>query len=263
MSPDSLGEYYQDYNVTASYFTNIANALTRGVNRTWSNLGKPVDKGRWGMTVPTVNAYYSPSNNEIVFPAGIMQFPFFNGDLPNYVNYGALRSVSGHELTHAFDDSGRHFDMNGYYNDWWTNATIAEFEKRAQCFVDEFSQYTIKGPNNETVHINGKLTLGENIADLGGLNVSFDALQKAEAGKPDPKIDGYTREQRFFLSFATVWASSIRDEAQLVRLNTDPHAPNGFRASASPSNMPAFAQALSCKAGDAMVRPEDRRVMIW
>ncbi len=244
------------------YFGNVRAARLFNYRYNLAKIGKATDRYEWSMTPQTVNAYYSPSTNTINFPAAILQPPFFYAKGDDALNYGAIGAVIGHEALHGFDDKGSQFDGHGNNRNWWTTEDRDRFEARAQRLIDQADGYAplSKFPDK---HANGKLTLGENIADLGGLNVSFDALQKAEAGKPDPKIDGFTREQRFFLSFATVWASSIRDEAQLVRLNTDPHAPNGFRASASPSNMPAFAQAFSCKAGDAMVRPEDRRVMIW
>jgi putative endopeptidase len=244
------------------HFANVRAARHFNYRYNLAKIGKATDRYEWSMTPQTVNAYYSPSTNTINFPAAILQPPFFYAKGDDALNYGAIGAVIGHEALHGFDDKGSQFDGQGNNRNWWTKEDRERFEARAQRLIDQAGAYAPLAayPDKKA---NGKLTLGENIADLGGLNVSYDALAKADGGKADPKIDGYTREQRFFLSFATVWASSIREQAQLVRLNTDPHAPNGFRASASPSNMPAFAKAFSCKAGDAMVAPEDKRVMIW
>jgi len=162
MDPPSLQHYYQSVNITPSTFFQNALSMNRlGVSLQWSSLGKPVDRDEWGMTVPTVNAYYNPPGNEIVFPAGIMQFPVFDVNVPQYVSYGAFGSVSGHELSHAFDSTGRHYDQNGNYTDWWTNSTVEGFEERAQCFVDQYAKYTVPGPDDKPLHVNGKLTLGE------------------------------------------------------------------------------------------------------
>jgi len=244
------------------HFGNLRAARLFNYRYNLAKIGKATDRYEWSMTPQTVNAYYSPSTNTINFPAAILQPPFFYAKGDDALNYGGIGAVIGHEALHGFDDKGSQFDGQGNNRNWWTKDDRERFEARAQRLIDQAGSYApLK--NFPDKKANGKLTLGENIADLGGLNVSFDALQKADGGKPDPKIDGFSREQRFFMSFATVWASSIRDQAQLVRLNTDPHAPNGFRASASPSNMPAFAKAFSCKAGDAMVRGDDVRVQIW
>ncbi|WP_077037003.1 M13 family metallopeptidase [Pelomonas sp. KK5] len=244
------------------YYANVRAARLFNARYNLAKIGKATDRYEWSMTPQTVNAYYSPSTNTINFPAAILQPPFFYAKGDDALNYGGIGAVIGHEALHGFDDKGSQFDGQGNNRNWWTKDDRERFEARAQRLIDQAGAYApLKNFPDKTA--NGKLTLGENIADLGGLNVSFDALQKADGGKADPKIDGYTREQRFFLSFATVWASSIREQAQLVRLNTDPHAPSGFRASASPSNMPAFAKAFSCKAGDPMVRAEDVRVQIW
>ncbi|HET9159762.1 MAG TPA: M13-type metalloendopeptidase [Caulobacteraceae bacterium] len=227
-----------------------------------SKVGKPVDRTEWGMTPQTVNAYYNPQQNEIVFPAAILQPPFFDPKADPALNYGGIGAVIGHEMLHGYDDQGSQFDAKGNFANWWQAADKKGFEARTAKLVKQFDDYV----SIDGIHVKGQLTLGENIADLGGLTVAYDALQKAlaDAGKsPDEKIDGYTEDQRFFLNWATVWRRNFNPEELKVRLNTDPHAPANFRAIGAPSNMPAFAQAFSCKAGDAMVRPEDKRVVIW
>ena len=213
----------------------------------------------------TVNAYYSPTDNTINFPAAILQPPFFYADGDDAINYGGIGAVIGHEASHGFDDQGSKFDGAGNQVDWWTPADRQAFEARTGKLVEQFDNYHPL-PDHPELHVNGKLTLGENIGDLGGINAAYDALQLALAKKPEEanrKIDGYTQEQRFFLNWARVWRGSIREEQARLFLNTDPHAPMKFRAIGAPSNMPSFAKAFSCKAGDAMVRPDEKRVEIW
>ncbi len=233
-------------------------------NRDWQygKIGKPVDRTEWGMTPQTVNAYYNPSMNEIVFPAAILQPPFFDPKADPALNYGGIGAVIGHEMLHGYDDQGSQFDAKGNFANWWQDADRKGFEARTKKLVQQFDDYT----SIDGLHVKGQLTLGENIADLGGLTVAYDALQKAlaDAGKsPGEKIDGYTQDQRFFLNWATVWRRNFNPEELKVRLNTDPHAPANFRAIGAPSNMPAFATAFQCKPGDAMVRADDKRVVIW
>ncbi|MGA9334351.1 MAG: M13 family metallopeptidase [Rudaea sp.] len=247
---------------TTSYLDNIRAA--RKFNHDWrmAKIGKPVDRSEWGMTPQTINAYYNPLQNEVVFPAAILQPPFFDADADDALNYGGIGAGIGHEMTHGYDDEGSQFDAHGNLKNWWTPADKKQFEARTDKLVKQFDAYVaIDG-----MHVHGKQTLGENIADLGGLNVAYDALQKALADNPaeaGKKIDGYTQDQRFFLNFAHVWASAMKPETQKLRINTDVHAPGKFRAIAAPSNMPAFAKAFDCKAGDAMVRAEVVRVKIW
>jgi putative endopeptidase len=244
------------------YFGNVR-AANRFDNRyDLDKIGKPTDRYEWFMTPQTVNAYYSSGTNTINFPAAILQPPFFYADGDDAINYGGIGAVIGHEAGHGFDDSGSQFDGAGNNVNWWTQADRDAFDARTGKLVAQFDAYAPIASQPDK-HVNGKLTLGENIGDLGGLNFAYDALQAADAGTPDPMIDGLTRDQRFFLSWARVWRGSIRDKAQLVLLNTDPHAPAKFRAIGAPSNMPAFAKAFQCKAGDAMVRPDDARVEIW
>jgi putative endopeptidase len=213
------------------------------------------------MTPPTVNAYYAPTLNEIVFPAGILQPPFYDPNADDAVNYGGMGAVIGHEMTHGFDDQGRQFDASGNLRDWWTAQDAAAYKARAQLVSDQFDRYTVI---DSATHVNGKLTLGENIADLGGLTIAYAAFQKSLAGKPRPaNIDGFTPEQRFFLSWAQVWREASRPEAQRVQVNTNPHAPARWRVNGPLSNMPEFARAFSCSPGDPMVRADSTRAQIW
>lgn len=233
-------------------------------NHDWQmgKIGKPVDRTEWGMTPQTVNAYYNPLQNEIVFPAAILQPPFFDPKADPAMNYGGIGAVIGHEMLHGYDDQGSQFDANGNLSNWWQPTDLKGFQARTGKLVKQFDDYV----SIDGIHVKGQLTLGENIADLGGLTVSWDALHKAlaDAGmSPEKKVDGYTEDQRFFINWATVWRRNFNPEELKVRLNTDPHAPANFRAIGAPSNMPAFAQAFQCKAGDPMVRPDDKRVVIW
>jgi putative endopeptidase len=248
--------------VPDNYFANVRAARKFNYDYDVAKVGKPTDRLEWGMTPQTVNAYYQPTDNTINFPAAILQAPFFDFKADDALNYGGIGAVIGHEATHGYDDQGSKFDKDGNNHNWWTDEDRTKFEARTQKLTDQFNSYEpLPGK-----HVNGKLTLGENTADLGGLNAAYDALQIALKKNPQEaksKIDGYTEDQRFFIAFARVWSGSILPKAQEVRLNTDPHAPAQYRAIGAPSNMPAFAQAFGCKAGDAMVRDDDVRVTIW
>jgi putative endopeptidase len=246
----------------ADLMGNVLRANEFEYDRNLNKLGHPVDRTEWEMTPQTVNAYYDPEHNEIVFPAAILQPPFFNAKADDAVNYGGIGAVIGHEMLHGYDDQGSQFDAKGNFANWWQASDKKGFEARTGKLVQQFNDYR----SIDDLPVKGELTLGENIADLGGLTVAYDALQKAlaDAGKsPQEKIDGYTQDQRFFINWATVWRRNFNPEELKVRLNTDPHAPANFRAIGTPSNMPAFATAFQCKAGDAMVRPDDKRVVIW
>jgi putative endopeptidase len=223
-----------------------------------AKIGKPLDRKEWGMTPPTVNAYYSGSRNEIVFPAGILQPPFFDKSMDDAVNFGAIGSVIGHELTHGFDDQGRKFDPQGNLRDWWTEADGKEFEKRATCIADEYSGFTAI----DDLKLNGRLTLGENTADNGGARIALMALQEmlAETGKSDEKIDGYTQAQRYFLGFGRAWCDQRRPEYSRTLVSVDSHSPGRFRVNGVVENMPEFQQAWGCKAGQAMVKENACRV---
>jgi len=245
-----------------NYFANMQAAAKFDYDYRIAKIGKPVDRSEWGMTPQTVNAYYSPQKNEIVFPAAILQPPFFDATADDAINYGGIGAVIGHEMGHGYDDQGSKFDAAGNNANWWTDADRTAFEARTAKLGAQFDGYeALPGK-----HVNGALTMGENIGDLGGLNAAYTALQMALAKNPaeaTSKIDGYTQDQRFFLNWARVWRGNIRPEAQLTLLNTDPHAPARFRAIGAPSNMPEFAAAFQCKAGDAMVRDGERQVKIW
>ncbi len=220
------------------------------LHRQLAKIGKPVDKTDWGMSPPTVNAYYNPQENDINFPAGILQPPFWDNKMDDAVNYGAIGMVIGHELTHGFDDQGRQFDAEGNLRDWWTPEDAKKFEERAQCFVKEYSGFTAV----DDVKLNGELTLGENTADNGGLRIAFMALLDTLAGKNPPKRDGFTAEQRFFLGFAQVWCEQGTDEAKRLLALTDPHSQPQYRVNGVVSNMPEFQKAFACKVGQPMVR---------
>ncbi|HRB26740.1 MAG TPA: M13 family metallopeptidase [Bacteroidia bacterium] len=211
------------------------------------------------MSPQTINAYYNPGFNEIVFPAAIMQPPFFDPMADDAVNYGAMGAVIGHELTHGFDDQGCQYDAEGNLKNWWTEKDKSLFDQRAQKLVDQFNHYM----PIDSLTINGKLTLGENIADLGGLTIAYAALQKTLALKPKVKIDGFTPEQRFFINFAQVWRNNIRPEELKKRLKTDPHSPGKFRANGTVRNMPEFYEAFGITKENKMYLPPDQRVEIW
>lgn len=241
------------------YVGNVLRARAFNVKRDLAKIGRPVDRGEWQMTAPQVNAYYNPSMNEIVFPAGILQPPFFDPQADDAVNYGAIGTVIGHEMTHGFDDQGRKFDAAGNLADWWTPESARRFEERAKGIVRQFSGYVAV----DDLHINGELTQGENIADLGGVKIAYAALQKALAGKPPDRIGGFTPEQRFFLSQASAWRSNSRPEALRLQVNTDPHSPMRFRVLGPLSNLDEFAAAFAVPEGAPMRRPKAERVEIW
>lgn len=243
-----------------SYATNMVAAAKWGFDEQLEKLGKEVDKTEWGMSPQTVNAYYNPLNNEIVFPAAILQPPFYNYQADEAVNYGGIGGVIGHEISHGFDDQGSRFDATGNMSNWWSETDQEQFEARNQVLIDQFDAYEpLPG-----VNVDGKFTLGENIGDLGGINAAYDGLQRhlTAEGRPDD-IDGFTAEQRFFLSWATIWRGKMRDEALKNRIKTDPHSPSQYRAVGPLSNLPAFYQAFDVKEGDAMYRADSLRVDIW
>ncbi|PYS82550.1 MAG: M13 family peptidase [Acidobacteria bacterium] len=243
-----------------SYAANIIRASEFQQWRDFNKIGKPVDKTEWGMTPPTVNAYNNWLRNEIVFPAGILQPPFFNPAADDAINYGSIGAVIGHEITHGFDDEGAKFDPAGNLKDWWTPADLKNFESRSDCIVKQFDAFQVEPGLNMT----GKLVAGESIADFGGLTVAYHAFEKSLEGKPRPaSIDGFTPEQRFFLGWAQVWAEKYTPEAARLQAQSDPHPLSRFRVNGPLSNMPEFAEAFQCKVGDAMVRPPEQRCQIW
>jgi len=241
-----------------SYIDNVLAANEFNYKWELSKVGKPVDKTEWGMTPQTVNAYYNPLQNEIVFPAAILQPPFFDAKADDAYNYGGIGAVIGHEMIHGYDDQGSRFGPTGNFENWWTDADSKGFESLTNKLVQQFDGYEAM-PGKK---VNGKLTLGENIADLGGLAVAYDALQRAQPDQSNSDV-GMTRDQKFFANWATVWRRSFKPDELKVRLNTDPHAPANFRAIGAPSNLPTFAKAFGCEAGDAMVRSGDEQIHIW
>lgn len=243
----------------ASYYANgVAVAAFNNADDI-ARIGKPVDRSRWGMSPPTVNAYYNPQMNEIVFPAGIMQPPYFDPNADDAVNYGGMGAVIGHEMSHAFDDQGAQYDAQGNLKTWFTKSDLANFKAKTAAYATQFDTYTIL----DSLHVNGKLTNGENIADLGGLTIAYAAMEKAVANKPRTKIDGFTPEQRFFLAWAQVWRSNTRPQYARMLINVDPHSPDEWRTNAPLANMPEFAKAWGCAIGSPMVRPASQSVSIW
>jgi predicted metalloendopeptidase len=266
---DKIGypDHWRDYSkLTVSpteAFANDARATAFENDRELNKIGKPVDKLEWGMTPPTVNAYYNPSMNDINFPAGILQPAFYDPHADVAVNYGHMGAVIGHELTHGFDDEGRKFDGLGNLTDWWTPADVKNFEAKTSCLVNEYGSFTAVGEGKDAVKVNGQLTLGENTADNGGLVLAYMAyLARAKKDGIDihKKIDGYTGAQRFYIAFAQNWCENSRPEEVRNRTLTDPHSPDHFRANGAIVNQPGFAAAFSCKQGSPMVPAQSCRV---
>ena len=243
-----------------TYAENMMAVSDWSLKKNISEIGEPVDKKEWGMPPQTVNAYFNPLNNEIVFPAAILQPPFYNYTADEAVNYGGIGAVIGHEISHAFDDSGARFDANGNVNNWWTPEDLIEFENRGNALAEQYSAIEVM----DSVYINGKFTLGENIGDLGGLLGAYDGLQLFfdEEGRPED-IDGFTAEQRFFMSWATVWRTLTRPDALRTQIKTDPHSPGIYRATQPLKNIDAFYEAFNISEGDAMYLSPDKRVRIW
>ena len=240
-------------------FNNLKNVTRYRYNEMVDKLGKPVDKTEWGMTPPTINAYYNPINNEIAFPAGILQAPFFDFNADDAVNYGGIAAVIGHELTHGFDDQGRKYAANGNLQNWWTAGDASRFDTLAQKVVKQYSNFVV----NDSLHLNGKLTLGENLADLGGMAIAYEAFKNTPEGKSDKKIDGFTPDQRFFLSWAQVWRQNILPESAAQRVLTDPHSPGMYRVNGVVANMDEWYKAFDVKPGDKMYKPEASRIKVW
>ena len=257
--PDKWRDYSSVAIDRGSYVANLLRlrAFEHAVNM--AKIGQPVDRSEWGMTPPSVNAYFNPTANEIVFPAGYLQPPFFDPKGDDAPNYGGIGTSIGHEMTHGYDDQGRQYDGDGNLVDWWTPEIAARFKERSEGIVKQFSAYTVL----DGLHLNGQLTQGENIADLGGLKIAYAGLQKALAGKPRELIDGFTPEQRFFISWAAKWRRNSRPEALRLQVNTDPHSPAEFRANGPLSNLDEFARAFEVPEGAPMRRPAAERVTIW
>lgn len=257
--PDKWKDYSSLEISDDSYVMNVIRANEFAFANEMKKLNKPIDPTEWGMNPQTVNAYYSPARNEIVFPAGILQFPFFDKDVDDAINYGAMGAVIGHEITHGFDDSGAKFNKDGNLEMWWAEEDFKKFEEKSQGLVEQYNQYApFEGHN-----VNGKMTLGENIADLGGLTVSYEAFKKTEQYKKSEKIDGFTPSQRFFLGWSQVWKTNIRDAALKDQIKTDVHSPGMYRVIGPLSNLPQFFEAFNVKEGDKMRKPADKIVKIW
>ncbi len=258
--PDVWRDYGALQVSRTGYLRNVLAARTFEFQRGLAKVGKPVDRAEWAATPITNNAFYDPTLNELVFPAGILQPPFFDPAADDAVNYGNIGATIGHEMTHGFDDGGRQYDAQGNLRNWWTAADEQAFTERAALLVKQFDAFEpIPG-----MHINGTLTLGENLADLGGLAIAYDAFERSRQGKPAAvPQDGFTPEQRFFLSYAETWRFKLREETLRARLVTDEHAPPKYRVLGPLANLPEFAAAFHCKAGDAMVRPSGDRVSLW
>lgn len=241
------------------FLGNVHNVSVWAYNYMTNRMGKPVDRTEWGMTPPTINAQYSPTNNDITFPAGILQSPFFDFGADDAVNYGGIAAVIGHEMTHGFDDQGRQFDANGNLKDWWQKEDGDKFKAKADAVSKQYDALTVL----DTIHINGRLTLGENLADLGGLNIAYEAFTKTKQFKEGKKIDGFTPTQRFFLSWAQVWRNNTLPETEAQLIKTDPHSPGMYRTNAIVANMDQWYDAFNIKPGDKMYRSKDERVHVW
>jgi len=251
---------YDDVEISKdAYYANLQSIARHNYKEMIKKEGKPVDKTEWGMTPPTVNAYYNPAFNEVVFPAGILQFPFFDKDADDAINYGAIGAVIGHEMTHGFDDQGRQYDKDGNLKDWWITTDADKFKTRVQVMINQYNQFTVLND----LHVNGSLTQGENLADNGGLAIAYQAFKSTPEGKSDTKIDGFTPDQRFFLSFAQVWRLKNSDETMRMRISVDPHSPEMYRVNGPVSNTPAWYKAFNIQPGDKMYRPDAERVKVW
>jgi putative endopeptidase len=242
-----------------SWFRSVLAAEAFETRRQLSKIGKPVDREEWLMTPPSVNAYYEAAMNEMVFPAGILQPPYFDAAAPDAVNYGAIGAVVGHELTHGFDDEGRQYDADGNLRDWWTPQVAEEFERRAACLVKQYGEYEA-APGAK---VDGELTLGENIADLGGARLAFAAHRAAAERAPGRAVAGFTPDQQFFVGFAQSWCTLVREPFARMLAAVDPHSPARHRVDGSLANLPEFAAAFRCAAASPMVRPPGKRCEIW
>jgi len=254
--PDKWRDYSKLSIDRGSYLANLRRGQEFAQARELAKIGKPVDRGEWGMTPPTVNAYYNPTFNEIVFPAGILQPPFYDPKADDAVNYGGMGAVIGHEISHGFDDQGSRFDGKGNLKDWWTKDDRKNFDEHADCIVQQFNGYEVE----PGLHQNGKLVLGESIGDLGGITIAYAAYEKSIEGHRPPDLDGFTPEQRFFLGWAQVWGTNARPEFARLQTNTDPHPLPRFRANGPVSNFEAFANAFGCQKGQPMVRAQSCKI---
>ena len=259
--PDKWKDYSSVKIDRADYFGNTIAGTRFLVADDRSQINRPVNRARWGMTPPTSNAYYNPLMNEIVFPAGILQPPAFSMSYSDAVNYGAIGVVIGHEISHGFDDQGAQYDATGQLNNWWTEGDLTKFQAKTACVVKQFDGYRIDGPDD--IHINGKLVLGESIGDLAGLKIAYRAFKKTPQGQSEVKIDGYTPDQQFFIAWGQFRGDATRVETQKMMVQGDPHPVAKYRVLGPMSNFPPFAEAFGCKPGNAMVRPDADRCVVW
>lgn len=256
--PDKWKEYKVDIK-RDDFFGNLLRLSQLAFDQQIVKQGKPVDKTEWGMTPPTINAYYNPYYNEIVFPAGILQFPFFDMNADDAINYGGIGMVIGHEMTHGFDDQGAQYDKDGNLKNWWNDADSKKFQEKVNAVISQYNEYTVL----DSMHVQGALTVGENIADIGGLAIAYEAFKNTEQGKKNEKIDGFTAEQRFFLSFAQVWRMKYKDAAVLRLIKTDPHSPAMWRVNGPLTNFTPWYNAFNIKQGDKLWKSENERIKIW
>jgi len=267
--PKSIAQYYRQVHVDKyDFFENVLQAAASAESKKWQQLGKTRDPEAWEMYPSTVNAYFNPPANEIVFPAGILQAPFFVQNWPSYISYGAFGQVAAHELTHAFDSAGRLYNQEGKLEEWWTEKTSEEFKKRQDCIVQQFSEYTIDDGKGGKIHVNGNLTSGENIGDSGLIQAYRAWKVQYQESLQDgneyllPGLD-YTREQLFFISFARIWARNMKPEAAIQRIWTDPHSPTRYRVEGTVSNIPEFAEAFKCSKNAKLNPPREKRCIFW
>ncbi len=257
--PDKWKDYSAVKIEKNNYFNNLVECSKNEYNYQVSKVGKPVDRTEWGMTPSTVNAYYNPTFNEIVFPAGILQFPFFDPNADDAINYGGIGMVIGHEMTHGFDDQGAQYDKDGNLQNWWTKDDETKFKAKSGSVISLYDGLTVL----DTVHVKGALTVGENIADIGGIAIAYEAFKMTKQGQDTTKIDGFTPDQRFFLGYAQIWRSKTTEKEQLRRINTDPHSPPMHRVNAPLMNFEPFYKAFNVKEGDKMYVAEKDRIKIW
>ncbi|WP_298300793.1 M13 family metallopeptidase, partial [Hydrotalea sp.] len=258
--PDKWRDYSKVNIDRNHYFDNVMAAEANNYQYMINKLGKPVDRTEWEMTPPTINAYYNPLYNEIVFPAGILQFPFFDPQADDAINYGGIGMVIGHEMTHGFDDQGAQYDKEGNLKNWWSTGDYDLFKKKSQQVIQLYNGFTVL----DTVHVNGALTTGENMADIGGIAIAYDAFKMTKEGQDTTqKIDGFTPDQRFFLSLAQIWRSKEKDAYTMRLLNTDPHSPAMYRVNGPLMNFTPFYKAFNVVPGEKMYLPENERIKIW
>lgn len=257
--PDKWGDYSKVNIIRATYFENMVSATTAAYQFQLAKLGKPVDKSEWYTTTPTVTAYNNPTANEIVFPAGILQPPYFDNNADDALNYGGIGMVIGHEITHTFDDQGAQYDKDGNLKNWWTKEDYAKFKSKIQQVINMYSTYTVL----DNLHINGAMTVGENTADIAGIAVAYDAFKMTQQGQGNTKIDGFTPDQRFFISIAKIWRVKMKDEFLRLWINNNPHSPPNWRVNGPLMNTTPFYEAFNVKPGDKMFLPKNERIIIW